>query len=70
MTIKTTFNTPVILMGNFNSRTGVAPDFEQMSENECSIFEENLSIFYFDNLNITNRVNEDMCLNHNGKQTY
>ena len=38
ITIKATFNTPVILMGDFNSRTGVAPDFEQMPENECSIF--------------------------------
>ena len=55
-------------MGDFNSRTGVAPDFEQMPENECSIFEESPSIFYFDTLNITNRVNKDKCLNHNGKK--
>ena len=68
ITIKATFNTPVILMGDFNSRTGVAPDFEQMPENECFIFEESPSSFYFDNLNITNRVNKDKCLNHNGKK--
>ena len=55
-------------MGDFNSRTGVPPDFEQMPEYECSIFEESPSIFYFDTLNITNRVNEDKCLNHNGKK--
>ena len=55
-------------MGDFNSRTGVAPDFEQMPENECSIFEESPSSFYFDTLNITNRVNKYKCLNHNGKK--
>ena len=55
-------------MGDFNSRTGVAPDFEQMPENECFIFEESPSSFYFDTLNITNRVNKDKCLNHNGKK--
>ena len=55
-------------MGDFKSRTGVAPDFEQMPENECSNFEESPSIFYFDTLNITNRVNKDKCLNHNGKK--
>ena len=25
-------------------------------------------MFYFDTLNITNRVNRDKCLNHNGKK--
>ena len=55
-------------MGDFNSHTGVAPDFEQMPENECLIFEESPSSFYFDTLNITNRVNKDKCLNHNGNK--
>ena len=68
ITIKATFNTPVFLISDFNSRTGVAPDFEQMPENECSIFEGSPSIFYVDTLNITNRVNKDKCLNHNGKK--
>ena len=31
-------------------------------------FKENPSSFYFDTLNITNRVNKDKCLNHNGKK--
>ena len=68
ITIKATFKTPVILMGDFNLRTGVAPDFEQMPENECSIFEESPSSIYFDTLNISNRVNKDKCLNDNGKK--
>ena len=34
ITIKAT----VVLMGDFNSHTCVAPDFEQMPKNECSIF--------------------------------
>ena len=45
ITIKATFNTPVILMDDFNSHTGVAPDFKQMPENECSIFFRKTHLF-------------------------
>ena len=55
-------------MGDFNSPTGVSSDFEQMHEQEYSRFEEIPSIFYFDYLIITDRVNKDKCLNNNGNK--
>ena len=47
ITIKATFDTPLILLGDFNSRAGVAPGFEQMPGNGCSFLEESQKYLLF-----------------------
>ena len=43
---------PIILLGDFNSRTGIATDFEHLYEHECSFLEENQFSSYFKQHNI------------------
>ena len=35
VSIKATFDIPIILLGDFNSRTGIAINFEHLYEHEC-----------------------------------
>ena len=55
----------VPLLGDFNSRTGIATDFEHLYEHECSFLEENQFTSYFKQHNIIERVNRDKYINKN-----
>ena len=68
VSIKVTFDIPFILLGDFNSRTGVATDFEHLYEHECSFLEENQFTSYFKQHNIIERGNKDNYINKNGKK--
>ena len=59
VSIKVTFDIPIILLGDFNSRTGIATDFEHLYEHECSFLEENQFTSYFKQHNIIERANRD-----------
>ena len=54
------FDIPIILLGDFNSRTGIATDVEHVYEHECSFLEDNQITSYFKQNNIIERVNRDI----------
>ena len=66
--VKVIFDIPIILLGNFNSRTGIATDFENLYEHECCFLEENQFTLYFKQHNIIERANRDKYINKNGKK--
>ena len=71
VSIKVTFDNPIILLGDFNSRTGIATDFEHLYEHECSFLEENQFTSYFKQHNIIERANRDKYINNKKwKKTY
>ena len=57
ISIKVTFDIPIILIGDFNS--GIATDFEHLYEHECSFLEENQFTSYLKQHNIIKRANRD-----------
>ena len=68
VSIKVTFDIPIILLGDFYSRTGIATDLEHLYEHECSFLEENQFTSYFKQHNIIERANRDKYINTNGKK--
>ena len=68
VSIKVTFDIPIISLGYFNSRTGITTDFEHLYEHECSFLEENQFTSYFKQHNIIERANRDEYINKNGKK--
>ena len=68
ITIKSSYDVRIILLGNFNSRTKTATDFEDIFEHEGSILEENPHKLFFEKQGIINRANEDKRLNNNGRK--
>ena len=70
VSFKVTFDIPIILLGDFNSRPGIAPDFEHLYEHECSFLEENQFTSYFKQHNIIERANRDKYINKKWKKTY
>ena len=69
-------NVPVIMLGDFNSRTGLQDDFldidHNVVENSGFLLDENYLVFSKQNLEelgiITDRFNQDNVLNRNGKR--
>ena len=49
ITIKSSYDVPIILLGDFNSRTHIATYFEDIFEHEGSILEENPHQVFFEN---------------------
>ena len=41
ITINSSYDVPIILLGDYNSRTNIATDFEDIFKHEGSILEEN-----------------------------
>ena len=68
ITIKATYNVPVILLGDFNSRVGTQTDLQYDCVHDGSHFEDNPSFLYFENHNLVNRINKDTHVNKIGKQ--
>ena len=68
VSIKVTFDIPIILLGHFNSRTCIPTDFEHLYEHECSFLEENQFTSYFKQHNIIERANRAKYINKNGKK--
>ena len=68
ITIKSTYDEPILLVGDFNSRTNIVTYFEDIFEHEGSILEENPHKLFFENPGIINRANEDKYLNNNGRK--
>ena len=66
VSIKVTFVIPIILLGDFNSRTSIATYFEHLYEHECSFLEENQFTSYFKQHNIIERANREYI----NKKTY
>ena len=70
VTLKSKYDLPFIFMGDFNSRTGINPDFidfENQITNEIDVsdlidFETNLELY-----NLKNRYNADKKVNKNGQ---
>ena len=56
------------MLGDFNSRTNIATDFEDIFEHEGSILEVTPHKLFFAKQGIINRVNEDTYLNNNGRK--
>ena len=68
ITIKFSYDVPIILLGDFNSITNIATDFEDIFEHEGSILEENPHQLFFEKLGIIIWANEDKHLNNNGRK--
>ena len=59
ISIKSLYDVPIILLRDFNSRTNISTDFEDIFEHERSILEENHHQLFFEKRGIINRANED-----------
>ena len=68
ITIRASFDVPVILLGDFNSRVGTLTDIEYDFVYDETQREENPSLLYFETHDLINRVNKDTHLNNNGKK--
>ena len=68
VSIKVTFDIPIILLGDCNSQTAIVTDFEHLYEHECSFPEENQFTSYFKQHNIIERANRDKYINKNVKK--
>ena len=68
ITIKSSYDVPIILLGDFNSRTNITTDCEDIFEHEGSILEENPHQLFFEKHGIINRGNEDTHLNNKGRK--
>ena len=64
ITITSSYDVPIILLGDFNSRTNIATYFEDIFEHEGSIQEDNPHQLFFEKQGIINRANEDKHLNN------
>ena len=66
ITIKTTHDVPIILLGDFNSRVDWKTDFEYESELESLYLEQDPLLFFFDKHDLLERMNKDGYTNNNG----
>ena len=64
ITIKSSYDIPIILLGYFNSRTNIVTDLEDIFEHEGSILERNPHKLFLEKQGIHNRANEDKHLNN------
>ena len=68
ISINAMYDVPIILLGDFNSRVSTLTDFEHEFEHLGSIIETDPYTVYFENHNITDRINKDQHVNNNGKK--
>ena len=69
ITIKSSYDVPILLLGDSNPRTNIATDFEDIFEHEeGSSLEENPHQLFFEKQGISNRAIEDKHLNNNGRK--
>ena len=68
ITIKAMHDVPIVLIGDFNARTGTTSDFEQEFIHNGLFPEEDSLKQYFEEQNIMNRVNKDRQVNKNGRK--
>ena len=66
--IKSLYDVPIILLGDFNSRTKTATYFEDIFEHEGSILEVNPNQLFVEKQGIIIRANEDNQLNNYGRK--
>ena len=68
ITIKATYDVPIILLGDFNSRVGLKTDFEYESALEGFYLEQDPLLFFFDKHDLLERMNKDGYINNNGNK--
>ena len=68
ITVKATYDVPIILLGDFNSRVGTQTDIQCELTHDGLNFDNNPHLPFFENHNLMNRVNKDTYVNKNGKQ--
>lgn len=66
--MKVKYSLPIVLIGDFNSRTGSITDFEDVYFMDCEIIEPDPYTPYFDNHDIKHRKNMDTKVNNNGRK--
>ena len=68
ITIKSSNDVPIILLGDFNSKTSIETYFKDIFEHKGSILKENPHQLFFEKQGVINRANEDKHLNNNDRQ--
>ena len=67
ITIKCTYDVPIVLFGDFNARTGITTDFEYELIHGDPFLDEDPFKHYFEEQSIIERVNKDNQVNTNGR---
>jgi len=68
ITVTASYDSPILLLGDFNSRSGTLSDFpesnDELHTDQC--ISENPDVIYFLANKIITRSNKDKCMNNNG----